>query len=67
MASASSIEQQQANKLNTITAVKDNQENHLPSPEHRLAWSTYNVKGVYSFVSRDSVLTVEYCGLLNLS
>ena len=59
MASATSIEQQRANKLNTETAVKEYQGTHLPLPEHRQAGSTYYTNGVSSFVSRDSVLTSE--------
>ena len=59
MASATSIEQQRANKLNTETAVKEYQGTHLPLPEHRQAGSTYYTNGVSSFVSRDSVLTAE--------
>ena len=59
MASATSIEQQWTNKLNTETAVKEYQGTHLPLPEHRQAGSTYYTNGVSSFVSRDSVLTAE--------
>ena len=54
MASATSIEQQRANKLNTETAVKEYQGINLPLPEHRQTGSTYYyTKGVSSFVSRD--------------
>ena len=59
MASATAIEQQRANKLNTETAVKEYQGTRLPLPEHRQAGSTYYTNGVSSFVSRDSVLTSE--------
>ena len=38
MASATSIEQQRANKLNTETAVKEYQGTHLPLPEHKTGW-----------------------------
>ena len=59
MASATSIEQQRDNKLNTETAVKEYQGTHLPLPEHRQAGRNYYTKGVSSFVSRDGVLTAE--------
>ena len=68
MASATSIEQQRANKLNTETAVKEYQGTHLPLPEHRQAGSTYYTNGVSSFLFPETVYSLQrYCGLLNLS
>ena len=69
MASATSIEQQQANKLNTETAVKEYKGTHLRylyNNTDRLG--AHTIQKVYLPLFPETVYSLQrYCGLLNLS